>query len=184
MKKTIAPKSKIFRRELYTYIIPLILCIGVFFLCRYFALNKKEDIFEFYSKNMRASLFAGFLTLGSFLLALKTGIVIKIKEGVYDKEEYQKNIIEQQKTKSEATVYGPLRRLSRLLSASVFFALLSSALQLTVGLFPNWISAAICISISAFSISILMVSFIIIQVNLSTWFDLMEDDFNKKNPKS
>jgi hypothetical protein len=47
--------------------------------------NGAAQIVDYYQKNMRASMFTGFLTAGSFLLSLKTGIVIKIKESVYYK---------------------------------------------------------------------------------------------------
>jgi hypothetical protein len=43
---------------------------------------------RFYGENIRGSLFTGFLTLGGFLLSLKTFIIVKMKENVYDDERY------------------------------------------------------------------------------------------------
>lgn len=165
--------------EVVTYVIPLAAACGVFGLC-YYLHSEGNNIATFYGDKMRASLFAGFLTLGSFLLALKTGIVIKIKEGVYDKEEYQAKVLTNGELSGQ-TVYGPLRRLSRLLSVAVFSALASSAVQLTLGLLECWWAASIAVSIATFALLTLMASFILIQVNLGTWFDLMEE--NVKPPQ-
>jgi hypothetical protein len=159
--------------EVLTYIIPLLLSIGVFLLC----LKIERDsggVAVFFAEKMRASIFAGFLTLGSFLLALKTGIVIKIKEGVYDKKEYQEKVLGAAEL-AGISVYGPLRRLSRLLSVAVFAALTTSALQLSVGLLSNWWAASICLAAAAFALLVVMASFLLIQANLGTWFDLMEE---------
>lgn len=164
--------------EVGIYLTTLLLGGAVFYLCYYLHSNGL-DITTFYAEKMRASLFSGFLTLGSFLLALKTGIVIKIKEGVYDKPDYQKKIFEAPELSGKTTVYGPLRRLSRLLSVSVMAGLTTSASQLTVGLISDWRASSLCLSLAAFSILVLLSSFFVIQHNLGTWFDLMEDGAKK-----
>lgn len=167
--------------EIMIYVFPLFLSIAILALCYWLHLDG-VDVANFYSEKMRGSLFAGFLTLGSFLLALKTGIVIKIKEGVYDKPEYQKKVIHLPELKGKSSVYGPLRRLSRLLSVAVLSALIASALQLTLGLFNDWRASAVCLAFATFAITVLIASFILIQVNLATWFDLMEDGVTKSCP--
>jgi len=172
-------------KQLSVYAIPTLMALLAFGGCYYMANYLVCDFHGFYAKNMRGSLFAGFLTLGSFLLALKTGIVIKIKEGLYDKESYQKLFNERREIfKNEKnTLYGPLRRLSKLLSLSVLSALITAILQLSIGLYPHWITASICISMAVFAISILLVSFYFIQVNLSDWFNHIESDHIKKIEK-
>jgi hypothetical protein len=160
-------------QEFVIYAFTAFLGLCVFFLCFYLSKNS-VDITDFYAEKMRASMFSGFLTLGSFLLALKTGIVIKIKEGVYDRPDYQKRILSTPELSGKITIYGPLRRLSRMLSVSVMAALTTSALQLTLGLIEDWRASAVCLAMAAFSISVLLASFITIQSNLGTWFDLME----------
>lgn len=168
--------------EILVYIIPILLGVGVFFLCRYMELDLAIDIVTFYADKMRGSIFTGFLTLGSFLLALKTGILIKIKEGVYDKEDYQKKAREPGLL-GVSTVYGPLRRLSRLMSVAVLSALITSSLQLTLGLFSDWRATAVCLSVASFAISVLIASFISIQINLGIWFDLMEENVSPATKK-
>lgn len=147
-----------------------------FVACGYVTLYLGWNIPDFFAKNMRGSLFAGFLTLGSFLLTLKTGIVIKIKEGLYDSAAYKKRLIEQRQINKDLSAYGPLRRLSRLLSWSVFSALISAAFQLTIGLIPHWIAASLCLAVAVFAMTILLSSFFLIQINLSDWFNLMEEN--------
>ena len=163
-------------RALAVYFIPLLLSVMTFVVCGYAALYLNWNIPEFFAKNMRGSLFAGFLTLGSFLLTLKTGIVIKIKEGLYDSAAYKKRLIEQRQINGQLSAYGPLRRLSKLLSWSVFSALLSASFQLTIGLIPHWIAASLCLAVAVFAMAILLSSFFLIQINLSDWFNLMEEN--------
>lgn len=162
-------------KELGVYLTPFILAMIAFGVCTYFSITLKFDLPEFYAKNMRASLFAGFLTLGSFLLTLKTGIVIKIKEGLYDNAKYQERIVSRRQIDSTLTVFGPLRRLARLLSWSVFSALFAAASQLTIGLIPHWIATSLCLSLAVLALAILLSAFFLIQVNLTDWFDLMEE---------
>lgn len=175
--------TKVKLLEWVTYLAPLLIGIGIFSLCAYLQIVRGEDIVKFYKENMRASFFAGFLTLGSFLLSLKTGIVIKIKENVYDKEGYQKKVSAARLAGSDQSVYGPLRRLSRVLSAAVLAALVCSVLQLTLGLLTDWWAAALCLSFAAVAIALLLTAFYLIQVNLNSWFDFLDDEANSAHTK-
>lgn len=166
--------------ELSVYVVPFLISLLVPVAC-FLASRHGVDIVQFYGDKMRASLFSGFLTLGSFLLALKTGIVIKIKEGVYDKKEYQAKILNAQELQGKE-IYGPLRRLSRLLSTAVFSALTSSGCQLTIGLLSYWWAVSIALTVATFALLTLMASFILIQINLSKWFDLMEESVEVAKP--
>lgn len=59
-----------------------------------------SELVLFYEKHLRGNLFAGFLTVGGFLLSLKTFILIKLKENVYDHKEYRKIYREQKELDS------------------------------------------------------------------------------------
>ncbi|WP_291933823.1 hypothetical protein [Limnohabitans sp.] len=156
------------------YGIPFLVGLAVFGLVFYLKFKLCVDTTDFFEKNLRASLFAGFLTMGGFLLSLKTGIVIKIKESVYDSPEYV-NLVNQNSAHNESiTRYGPLRRLSRVLSVSVIFCLLTSILQFTLGLVSAWWASAICLAVATFAMGLLIASFVLIQVNLAQWFDFLE----------
>lgn len=168
---------------LVIWILPLLTGVIVFAICAYLEKKVCVNITDFYQKNMRSSLFAGFLTMGSFLLSLKTGIVIKIKENVYDKEVYQEKVDEAQAEGVITSVYGPLRHLSKVLSAAVFAALLASVLQLTVGLISSWWAAATCLSAASVALALLLTAFILIQANLSKWFEFLDEEAVKAKEK-
>lgn len=162
--------------ESLIYSSPAALALVLFCAISAFALNcPSENVQQFYAANLRGSLFAGFLTLGSFLLSLKTGIVIKIKEGLFDSADYKKRLDERRALNPSLTAYGPLRRLNRLLSNAVLSALIAAALQLTVGLIPHWTAAAFCMACAVFSLALLLSSFYLIQSNLNIWFDLIDE---------
>lgn len=167
---------KVKTQVLLIYGAPFVVGALVFVLCLRLEQLCIADVAEFYQKNMRASLFAGFLTLGSFLLSLKTGIVIKIKENVYDKPSYQEKVDKAQAAGIQTTVYAPLRRLSKLLSAAVLSALFASTLQLTLGLFSMWWAAATCLSMAAIALMFLLEAFGLIQKNLWDWFEFLDDE--------
>lgn len=156
-----------------TYGTPFLLGAIVFALFMY-ANTVDPKVVQFYQDKMRGSLFAGFLTLGSFLLSLKTGIVIKIKENLFDQPEYQETVVKAQDDGVDDTVYGPLRRLSRVLSAAVLFALVASIAQLTVGLVNSWWAAAACLALGAIAVTFLLIAFTLIQLNLKAWFSHLD----------
>lgn len=161
--------------SLAVYGAPLAVFAIVLAVCYYYNSNMMDvELFDFYEENLRGSLFAGFLTLGSFLLSLKTGIVIKIKEGVYDKAEYQSEVQSRPTSKKILSVYGPLKRLSRALAWSVGLSIVTASLQLTLGLYPVWWAAAVCLASAAAAIAFLLCSFILIQIALSDWFTWLE----------
>jgi len=170
------------------YLLPILFGIGVFVLCYQIEIShvpNTETLVKFYQEKMRGSLFAGFLTLGSFLLSLKTGIVIKIKESLFDKQEYQEKVEKAQAGNQgiKSTIYGPLRRMSRVMSAAVLSALLASAIQLTLGLYSTWWAAAMCLSMATIALLYLLEAFVLIQMNLSIWFEFLDEDAERKRDK-
>jgi hypothetical protein len=160
------------------YGIPLLFGGCIFGLVYWLQTKLNVNVTDFFDKNLRASLFAGFLTMGGFLLSLKTGIVIKIKESVYDNDIYLQKVKDRAEIDSSITRYGPLKRLSRVLSVSVFFCLIASISQFTLGLASTWWSTAICLAVATFAMGLLIASFVLIQMNLSQWFEFLEE-----NPK-
>ena len=166
-----------------TFWVPLLMALLVFSSAYYFDVNLTIDIVDFYQKNLRSSLFAGFLTMGGFLLSLKTGILIKIKENLYDNDAYVNKLKEQRIVSPTLSHYGPLKRLSQVLSIAVFACLSTSALQFTLGLVSSWLAVGLCLAFSAFAMSSLLLSFILMQQNLSDWFDFIEKNSDKSHKK-
>jgi len=165
---------------LFGFLIGIITFLVVYFIAKE---NGIMHVVSYYQTNMRGSMFTGFLTAGSFLLSLKTGIVIKIKETVYDKEAYQLRVSKAIEGGSDVTFYGPLKRLSRVLSAAVFSALVASALQLTLGLRMEWQAMAICLAFASTAFSLLISAFVLIQIILRSWFDSFDADAKATHQK-
>ena len=144
-----------------------------------------EKFFTFYAANLRGSLFSGFLTLGSFLVAVNTFLIVNLKKEVYDHATYKQRVHDAKQGNPSASFFGPLRRLAKLLLATIVLCLSTAVAQLTVGvLFTNWISAAICIGLAG--VSILLLAFVLWKVhqNLTDWFDFIETTAEKDYQQS
>jgi hypothetical protein len=132
------------------------------------------DVFAFYSASMRGSFFAGFLTIGGFMLSLKTFVLVKMKEGLYDSVAYRQMAEEMRGVGYREDIYAPLRRLSDLLFFAILSALITSALQLTLGLWRAWWSAAVCGGFAGGTLLLLLFSLVQIKRNLNTWFESLD----------
>lgn len=136
-----------------------------------------DPFFTFYASNLRGSLFSGFLTLGSFLVAVNTFMVVNLKKEVYDHAAYKQRVIDAKRGDPNSSFYGALRRLSGLLLFTIFAALVTSISQLTIGvLFSSWIAATICLSFAAITMAILFFTLWKIRQNLGDWFTFIEKD--------
>jgi hypothetical protein len=138
---------------------------------------------EYYAKNMRGSLFTGFLTVGSFLLSLKAFIVVKLKENIFDTDGYKNRLKERRKLNPELTLYGPVQRLSNLLFISISSAIAASVSQFSIGFIPNWKATFFCIFLAIFAISMLIWTLLLIKGLLDEWLNYLEDAHNKATTK-
>lgn len=131
----------------------------------------------FYGDRLRGSLFAGFLTLGGFLLSLKTFIVVNMKKEVFDTDDYLKEWQSQKKLdvrKGMGTRFDPLRELSRILFLAIASCVFTAVLQLTLGLAETWWAAAVCLWACAVSMVFLGRALWLIRVNLNRMFDFLD----------
>lgn len=135
---------------------------------------------DYYAKNIRGSLFTGFLTVGSFLLSLKAFIVVKLKENIFDSDGYKEKLKKQRKLNPDLTLYGPLKRLSLLIFLSISSSLAASISQLSVGLIQHWVATFFCIFLSVFAITMLISTLLLIKSTLDEWLDYLEDAHNNK----
>jgi len=138
---------------------------------------------DFYEKKLQVPLFSGFLTLGSFLLSVKTFIVIKLKEGIYESPLYKKRFDHAQSINrgEKLHLYDPLKKLSGYLIYSVFAALITSIVQIVVGSFSFQITVAFCLSLSAMTMTLVLFAWWEIKANLECWFDLLEKEEDDSN---
>lgn len=138
------------------------------------------DLYDFYSKRLQIPLFSGFLTVGSFLLALKTGLLIKLKEGLYDTKAYHALVAEKRQINPNLSFYGPLTRLGKFLVVTVISALLTSFYQITLGWIPFNLIAAIAMAAALTTSAMVIVSWYYIRGNLDYWFSAMEKEAERK----
>lgn len=138
-----------------------------------------SEVLSFYNTHLRTSLFTGFLTASAFLLSLKTFIIVRMKDSVYDTQSYKDEFKEKYRDFRELyekkqlvpkltlpeypTKRGlllPLQHLSDTLFFSVLACLFASVSQITIGLLPYF---------SAFAFSIVLVSVALFSLALSLW---------------
>lgn len=134
---------------------------------------------SFYAKSLRSSLFSGFLTLGGFLLSLKTFIVVNMKKEVFDNEKYKQEWVEQKKLDVDGKMgsrFGPLKDLANSLYVSIVFCVATAVSQLTIGLFEAIWSSVICLLLATISIMLLLKSLYLIRVNLNRMFEFLNKD--------
>ncbi len=94
------------------------------------------DVFlVIYDNKLRSDFFSGFLSVGAFLLSLKTFIVMTMKTGVYDTEKYKKTW-ERNRLLDDSVgpVYQGLKELNDCMFNSIFFSLVAAAAQVTIGI--------------------------------------------------
>ncbi|WPN47502.1 hypothetical protein [Pseudomonas sp. P8_241] len=136
-----------------------------------------NKIFDFYAKNLRGSLFTGFLALGGFLMSAKTFIIVNMKKEVYDSAKYKQDWLDGRELNGHENyppLFRPLRRLSNILFYTISFSFLASVAQLTIGLFESVTSVVICAFLVILAICFLMLSLYLIKKNLATMFDYLD----------
>lgn len=140
-------------------------------------------------ESMRPSLFTGFFTLSSFLLAAKTFIILNMKKEVYATEVFLKNFKSKLVSINEwpppepaeaLTVYQGLRETGDLLTANAAVTLLTAVLQFTVGLYPVLPVAAVCLGFAAGAVALVGFSLFYLARNLRTMYVHFEQEAREK----
>lgn len=143
---------------------------------------------KFYREGMRAPIFTGFLTLGSFLLTLQATLIMRIKE-VYDSPEYEEDwkVYEHQLAASGTPVppyYRPLRHLGIALLTNVLLSILTCISQMTFGFSSAPWAVAFCMSIAAATMFCLLFLWLKISQNLVRWFSVIEKKRESEQKKA
>lgn len=123
----------------------------------------------FYGDKLRASLFAGFLTLGGFLMSLKTFIVVNMKKEVFDTPQYREKF-EANKDGVEQ-LYDPLKELTNVLFSTIALCITTAVMQLTLGVIDYFPAAVFCLAAAASSVMLLSWCLCLIRKNLLYLFD-------------
>lgn len=141
--------------------------------------NGSDEAVVFYGKNIRAPLFTGLLTVGSFLLSLKVFIVVKFKETVFDTDWYKRRLDDRRKIDPSVSHYGPVRNLSGVLFTAIASAIVGSVSQVTVGLIPHVAALVFCVTAASFAGAMLIQTLLLVRSILNEWLDHTE---RKPNP--
>lgn len=144
-----------------------------------------DQFTKFYGDKLRGSLFAGFLTLGGFLLSLKTFIVVNMKKEVFESPAYKAQWEQQKKLDTKNKMgkrYTPLRYLSGVLYAAILSCLSTAVLQLTVGLVNSFLAALVCLWAVSVSLLLLAWALWLIRANLVRMFDYLDSQDDDGKP--
>lgn len=138
---------------------------------------------KLYDSFLRQSLFTGFLTLGGFLLSMKTFILVNVKKDVYDSDAYTKFLKDCEGNGIQVERYTALYELQRGLTLSIVLCLLASASQFTFGLLSYWWAKATATSLAAFALGFVLWAVWLLYANTKTWIDYAAKD-KKAKPES
>jgi len=134
-----------------------------------------DECIKLYQSNARTPLFSGFITMGSFLLALKTNILSRLKEN-YDSPEYRMNYraTREQPGNSHAKYYDTLEKLSKALGWNIYYCLITAMSQMTLGfVFMPW-AFGVCAGLAAGCLLFLVTLTYYLLSAHNEWFDTIE----------
>lgn len=117
-------------------------------------------------------------------MALKTFIVIKLKENVYDNEFYGKRFEKMKKLQPSLKLYNPLENISNLLFWATLSAIVAAFAQFTFGVFENDIMVFIAIFTSILSGLILIFTLFAIKASLNHYFLFLNEASNAREKAS
>ena len=121
-------------------------------------------------KKLSENLISDFLTIASFLFAFETFIIFKVKEGIYDSEEYR---LEYGSNIKENGLYTNLKRFSDFLLKSTAFAFITSiVLLIYIVTDLKWL-LPVCLACIVGSIASLVMSWILMRKNLNVYLGLI-----------
>lgn len=141
-----------------------------------------ERAIDLYQQNARTPIFSGFITMGSFLLALKTNILGRLKE-TYDTPEYRCEYRADRKNNGvgeKKKYYESLERLSEALGWNIFLCFLTALFQMTLGFVYSFYSPTVCMGFAIGCLMLLMYLTFILMRTHQEWFDLIEGEMQKK----
>lgn len=147
-------------------------------MCENYAFYKCTEFAKFspfYALSLRGSLFAGFLTLGGFLMSLKTFIIVNMKKEVYDSPAYITKFDAEKIIKPNLRRYDPLKELSNVLFVTILSCLTTSIMQLTLGLIEIFYMSLLCLMSAVGSIALLSWTLYLIRANLQDMFDHLDN---------
>jgi hypothetical protein len=143
-----------------------------------------SGLHDFYASNLRSSIFTGFFTLSGFLLSMKTFILINIKREVYESESYEARFQKLRQVQPKLKKYGPLNRLSKCLFVTILCAVITSGMQLTVGLSKSDYAALACLAMAFLTLALVVVMLFVMRHVMAEWLKFLEEEAAKPRKAS
>ncbi len=165
------PSSEPYRTLFLTVAVSFAGC----FLCLSLAVYGFGWCIEDAYQKIRPSLFTGFLTIGGFLLSLKTLILVQLRKELYDSEEYKAEIKEHQKEHPEYRRYAPLKNLGEFMLWSVFAAIMTAAVHLFLAFFSHKLTVIFSLSLSLTTLALVFRAWMAIRTSLHVWFRTLKE---------
>lgn len=134
--------------------------------------------------NLKNSLFTGFLTVGSFLLSLKTFIIAKQSEIL--KSDWYTNLYEKYKSTlkdKKVDKFTPLENINNIIAATIFSCFLTSVLHLLLVFFYNIYYLSLCFGLTVGTLFIVIRITFIMKSLTNKWIGLLRDEDKEKNEK-
>lgn len=131
---------------------------------------------ELYDTKLQLVFFTAFITVGSFLLAMKAFILVRIKEDIYRHKEYKRRYLAQYNNEYKGDYYKGLVELGYLLVVSVVGSFATSIAQITFGFSKTYSIKLIAPSLVGGMLVLVFLDWLYVYLNLRDWFKFIESD--------
>jgi small-conductance mechanosensitive channel len=142
----------------------------------------QEFIDGVYAPTLRASLFAGFLTMTGFLFTMKSFLLANLARDVFGNKDYQAWLAELRKYGSTASPTRALRQIGKVLLLTIISTLLASVSQVTLGLLASPWPVAACLGLAAIAVVMVILSIVVLTLALRQWMDFIDHQAMKVPP--
>lgn len=129
-----------------------------------------------YDQKLQLAFFSAFLTSGSFLLAMKAFILVRLRDDVYKHDGYRKRYLDQNSNTYRGNYYQGLADLGHLLVASVAAYFLAAIAQITVGFSSIYKIKLIAPCLGGGVLVLVLIDWLVVYLNLRDWFNFIECD--------
>ena len=134
-----------------------------------------REIVSDYQSSARTPIFTSFFTMGSFLIALKTTILARIKD-TYETQAYRDAYRARKVRNPNEKYYSGLEDLGRALGYNVVLCLFAAFTQMTLGFWANPVALAICVGVASSALILLVrLTFALMSAH-KDWFLKIEED--------
>lgn len=137
-----------------------------------------------YDQKLQLACFTAFLTVGSFLLAMKAFILVRLREDVYKHPLYRARYLDQNSNAYAGNYYEGLADLGRLLVISVICSFVASVAQVSLGFSGTHaikvVAPALCVGV----LVLVFFDWLAVYLNLKDWFEFIEKDAMKDLPEA